>query len=187
MKREKSYILLLMFLLMGVVLHSCVTKSNYRALSYFFDGVPNPDSTSVQKLDISAVIDPGNTNIVINTQSSGSVHPPYADRDCSMCHDRDKQNKLISNMPDICYMCHDNFSDGNKTVHGPVAGGNCTQCHDPHKSKYKKMLLDNSQELCFKCHQKEDVMNNLIHSDIDSMVCWNCHDPHSSTDKLLLK
>jgi predicted CXXCH cytochrome family protein len=183
----KTYIFLLVILITGFSLNSCVTKTNYKALSYFFDGVPNPDSTSIKQTDSLLLTDANTTQIASKSIKKGSIHSPYEERECASCHDQDNQYKLVSKMPDLCYTCHDDFSDGKKFVHGPVASGYCTECHDAHSSKYETILKDNSQNLCYKCHVKSDVMKNDIHSDIDSTLCWTCHEPHSSMDRLLLK
>jgi predicted CXXCH cytochrome family protein len=187
MEIKRIYIIVLLLLLSGFVINSCVTSSNYKILSFFFDGVPNPDSTQISKNDSLKIVDTNSIRLATNSPKKGSVHPPYAERNCGICHDLSKQYKLVSTMPDLCYTCHEDFSDGNKIVHGPVASGNCTECHDAHSSPNEKMLLDKSQKLCFNCHVKDDIMNNAVHSDIDSTLCWTCHEPHSSVDKLFLK
>lgn len=185
MKVIRTYIILIFCLSSVIFNNSCVTKSNYETLSFFFDGVNNPDSTS--RNDSLIIIKKTDTTSNTIVKSNSSIHPPYADRSCDNCHGKQNNFALIDNMPNLCYTCHDDFSKSNSNLHGPVSSGHCNECHNPHNSNYPKLLLKNSQDLCYKCHEKDDVKNNFVHEDIEKENCWNCHDPHGSNTKYFIK
>jgi predicted CXXCH cytochrome family protein len=192
--RLKSYKKKISFVFYGALLisalvfgYSCSSQKSYEVLSFFFDDVPLPDSTSV-------IIDTTNLALedTINVKSMKSAlleqtHPPAEEGSCNNCHDIGNSFSLIEKQPALCYSCHDDFTKTTTFLHGPLILGNCSFCHDPHKSKFSHFLKLDGQDLCFYCHGKEDVMKNGVHSDIGETKCWDCHNPHGGSDKTFMK
>jgi len=101
-----------------------------------------------------------------------NLHPPYLERDCASCHDRNNMGK--TKLP---------F----ETLHGPVASNNCIQCHTPHQSKLKNLLVASSKKLCLSCHNSKQVSENKIHKDIKETSCTKCHNPHGGNNRMSLQ
>lgn len=144
-------------------------------LSFFFDGVPNPDEkkAEVGKID--------------ERKAQASIyreHGPYAAKQCGGCHDRGS-NRLVVPKQELCFQCH-TLDIRKKYIHGPLASGGCTVCHQPHGSNYAFLLVAEPKEFCLYCHAKEDVARNPVHSDMD-MQCTMCHDAHGSNERYLLR
>jgi predicted CXXCH cytochrome family protein len=175
------------FLLISlIILSSCASEKRYSVLSFFFDGVPDPNAkVSATDTTITGIAD--NKEKLVQKKDSTINHPPYIENSCKDCHDMSKGNRLNQELPDLCYQCHEDFGKKFKVVHGPVASGFCTQCHDPHNSKIGKLLIREGQSLCLNCHEKKDIMKNDVHSVIEDQKCWDCHDPHGGMDKTMIR
>jgi len=102
----------------------------------------------------------------------GMAHEPVAEGDCEACHDDHGEDYgliLTEEVPDLCFGCHDEFSE--KYIHEPVAGGDCLECHDTHQSEKKALLVEGysdqrylkysaeNYQLCFNCHEQEAFEN----------------------------
>ncbi len=177
-------------LLIGLAfLISACSSSNYDILSFFFDGVPNPNKQEIEiknnNLDSSKV--KMREDILKSANSKLVFHGPYRAKLCSDCHNVDQGFKLIKKQPKLCYQCHDNFQKEAKFIHGPVAAGYCTKCHHPHRSKNKNLLLETGQKLCFKCHTENDIKADEDHPDIEGENCVDCHDPHGNDEQYFLR
>jgi predicted CXXCH cytochrome family protein len=174
--------------LLLIYLSGCSTTNNYKTLSFFFDGVPDPKKKVLIKSDSLTISDSAAlAQNTIGKVNQMVIHPPYQDRQCSSCHDQSTMGKLIKSPPDLCYQCHENFNDKYNVVHGPVEGGYCTQCHNPHISANKDLLLRNSQSLCLYCHDSKQVMETEAHLAINDADCTGCHNPHGGEDRNLLR
>lgn len=153
-------------------------------LSFFFDGVPEIN-VNIQKAD--TVVNTTDSNALSllkppDIQAEIFVHPPYADRECKICHR--EGGEFSEPQPQLCYQCHEDFTSKYLYIHGPVAGGYCTECHHPHSGK-KKLLIRQGQDLCLYCHEKEFIFKNENHSEIGETDCTECHNPHGGQDKTL--
>lgn len=179
-----SRIVKVIFKVLLFVLAACSPDSRYRVLSTIFDGVPDPNATVVSNDTISNE-QSGLMNIGVNTSSSINLHYPFQEKECNSCHLPNSMGQLSQEQPDLCYTCHDDFSNTYKVVHGPVAGGYCTTCHEPHKSKNKALLKREGQDLCLHCHVPADVLVNETHSELDGMNCTECHNPHGGSDRFM--
>lgn len=185
--------MILPFLSMAVFLiylSGCSTTHNYKALSFFFDGVPNPDKEttiqsgdSLSRTDSMAIAQ----NLVLNAPPQMQFHPPYQDKECGTCHDQSNMGKFVESQPDLCYECHEDFSKKYKVLHGPVAGGQCTMCHNPHSSVNENLLTRTNQSLCLYCHESKQVMEAEQHLDIKDVNCTECHNPHGGEDRNVLR
>jgi predicted CXXCH cytochrome family protein len=172
-----------------MVFQQCSPRTGQKMITFFFDGVPGTDSTSIQStadsLEMELLPDPAATGLS-GTASAMVVHYPYGERECETCHDAGSLGSMVEPQPDLCYLCHDNYMNSYAVLHGPVAGGYCTSCHDPHMSPEAKLLRFTGQPLCYYCHQQEDVKRNEMHSDLEGMACTDCHNPHGGEDRTFL-
>jgi predicted CXXCH cytochrome family protein len=179
----------LMMIIILINLSGCSTTHRYKTLSFFFDGVPNPDKgIAIQSSD--SLIRKDTTATAQN--SLGKIipqmyfHPPYKEKECSICHDQTRMGKYTKPQPELCYQCHDDFGTKFKVLHGPVGGGQCVICHSPHQSMNANLLLRQGQAICLYCHNSEQVMAAEQHQDIKDASCMDCHNPHGGDDKFIL-
>ncbi len=181
-------IYLFVLCLCGILL-SCSARKNYNTLSLFFDGVPNPDdivgSTYYENPGITTDTISGSTDstdIIIRTIT---YHEPYQSKGCEFCHDINSVGRMIIDEPDLCYQCHEDFSDLYSFTHGPVEGGFCTECHNPHSSKENNLLNDKVNNLCFYCHNIGELSEFDMHREGDDFLCTDCHNPHGGESTLM--
>ncbi len=122
------------------------------------------------------------------------VHPASED-DCENCHQptgkkHPKSNvkgfTLASQMPDLCYNCHESKSD-KKYVHTPIKAKGCLSCHSPHGSSNKSLLIKNpDNRFCQNCHNLKIARNDVVHAPVEFSECTDCHDSHQSNNLNLL-
>jgi predicted CXXCH cytochrome family protein len=178
-----------LFLLIAVLAFfvSCSTQNHYKTLSFFFDGVPQPEKTdSISTLDKMAVKDTTSHIALVKTAIiKGSIHQPYKDGNCSSCHNEQAAGMFKTPLPGLCYSCHEDFSKKFAFVHGPVAVGYCNGCHNPHSSELPKLLVSSGQALCYNCHDAASVLKNEVHAEIGETKCTDCHNPHGGSDRFL--
>lgn len=177
------------FLIIIILFWSCSTNTQYQILSFFFDGVPNPqDTTKIESLANTADTLKKNSPLTVSRVRKPiyNLHSPYQDRSCSDCHNTEGSNRLVVKEPDLCYECHDDFNDEFDFLHGPVASGYCTACHNPHMSKNEKLLNYSKRDLCIFCHEQKQVFLNDVHEGIELSECLDCHNPHGGEDKYIL-
>jgi predicted CXXCH cytochrome family protein len=166
-----------------LVIAGCAARSRYKVLSFFFDGVPDPDAVvaAAKGPETGAAGGQGGGE----TRRSGFLeHGPYGARLCHACHQR-ASNSLIMPVEKLCLNCH-NLNLTKKFVHGPVAAGGCIVCHDPHSSGRKFLLRSDPRQFCLHCHEKKAVFRNPAHKGEDA-ACTECHDAHSSNKRFMLK
>jgi predicted CXXCH cytochrome family protein len=175
----KSLLFVGISLLLLSLAYGCVTKSNYKVLSFFFDGVPDPEKT----VTAGEMEDRKKAQKNVGNPDA-SVHGPFAARLCVGCHNPGT-NRLKKPVDELCSDCHKIQLD-KKWIHGPVVSGGCRVCHNPHSSSYRYLLVADSKDFCFYCHTKDDVFRNPVHQGIDS-GCTSCHDAHMSDSEYLLK
>lgn len=206
------------FLLAATSACSCSTMSKEKMLRLLFDdppvgGASIPDSTQAEP----RALEPDAPEAAFAMQPEGSFHPPYAEKDCGVCHalglsksfsredappaetapvGRDAGSRLILPVEDLCYECHAEMSpealaDEGVVIHAPLEGGVCIDCHDPHRARNSSLLRsgDTLEELCFECHDADDVLGVDPHSDLEpaERICTECHDPHASDTEKLLR
>jgi predicted CXXCH cytochrome family protein len=123
-----------------------------------------------------------------------SVHNPYSDGDCSICHqnnDRNDPGPIKKHVNDLCLDCHDDFAKimARKSTHEP-AKINCVSCHSPHNSRQPHLLVEEPEALCLSCHTAISnlVTNAKVKHDAVSVdhKCVNCHNPHAANVQHLL-
>ncbi|MCP4646358.1 MAG: hypothetical protein GY852_01315 [bacterium] len=175
----------------GMILFSqCSPYAGKSVLNFFFDGVPESDSTSLQSADqgeISADSIAYSEVILASTEPGESIHYPYGEGECASCHNKQALGTMIETQPGLCYICHEDLAEQYNYLHGPVAGGYCSACHDPHKSEQEKLLRFTGDALCFYCHEAKSVLQNEMHEGLDGMLCTDCHNPHGGEDKYIFQ
>jgi predicted CXXCH cytochrome family protein len=121
------------------------------------------------------------------------THPPFADKQCELCHAPAKDGKVVLTQADaksICVTCHDEKAKAIETakVQHPGAAGDCTDCHNPHASKYIGLPKTNPVDICLGCHTDiADLGKKPVHHQpAFTQGCGTCHNPHGGDrDKLL--
>lgn len=179
----KKWTIVLTVLMAAALLAGCEPNTRYKVLSFFFDGVPNPEDIKAAEMKKKADEERkarGGTGV-----KTAYKHGPYAAKMCEGCHVKGGSNRLVAPLDQLCYTCHQFITD-KKWVHGPFAAGDCTVCHDPHSSKYKFLLTSEPARLCFNCHDEKAITESEMHKGTD-MQCVSCHDPHLSDQQYMLK
>ncbi len=168
---------------------ACSVEKHYHTLSFFFDGVPNPNRDSLSAYPDSAgtFVTDSVSLIAQMVKPEFIVHQPYRERACSMCHKKASMGKLSLSQPELCYTCHINFGELYSNEHGPSVGGYCTECHNPHKSKNEKLLERTGQNLCLDCHGSVRFYESVFHDSASELACDACHNPHGGNEHSLLK
>lgn len=172
----------------------CDEITRYRALSFFFDGVPPPPGVIVEKEPEPWEEGRTATRPIATRPTSGpaaetvaSVHMPFQKRQCTECHSS-LQSYQVAAEVESCRSCHPSYYTlkPDDWSHGPVAVGKCAMCHKGHKSEYPGLLTAPQPALCFNCHQASEVLSRPYHSQAQRKACSTCHDPHSAGNRHLL-
>jgi len=122
------------------------------------------------------------------------THPPFADKQCEVCHAPAKDGKVVLTQADtksLCVMCHDEKAkaiEGAKVQH-PGAAGDCTDCHTPHASKYIGLPKTNPVDICLGCHSDiADLAKKPVHHQpAFEQGCGTCHNAHGGDQEKLLR
>lgn len=155
-----------------------VTESNYKMLSYFFDGVPDPNAP--------VPIDGGTLVDAIRRSPTYTVHKPYEADACAECHS--SRFRLTRNDSPVCLKCHADQVSSHPRMHGPVAAGACLWCHSPHDSAYAHLLRDRDRPLCMQCHEQGLLSTATVPAHADaSRGCLECHAGHGGAAALFLR
>lgn len=153
-----------------------VTKTNYRTLSFFFDGVPDPDAAKA------GANSAGDATIAVAVV----IHKPYGEEKCDACHRT--QYRPGKNDASICLTCHDKLMNQHAWTHGAVAGGACLWCHAPHESARKWLLRAPDRKLCVQCHSATMMHASTVPAHADPAVsCLECHFGHGGDNSLMLR
>jgi len=188
-KRNQSFVILYLLFVSLLILTGCDKYARYRALNFFFDGVPHPDeqlkkegpaSVKTAKIEQTKKIEPP-------PQIPRYKHPPAEGKDdCSFCHGA--ISRIIIPPKDMCMKCHEHLKESRPFIHGPAAV-DCIVCHNVHESQTRTLLRKVGNILCFDCHNKAGVVDAEPHKELKEkeFVCLSCHDPHGSKDKFFLK
>ncbi|MFQ5499245.1 MAG: cytochrome c3 family protein [Candidatus Zixiibacteriota bacterium] len=201
----------------------CGETRNRKIMSFLFDGYRDGrDSVYVNSEEDSLEVQRTNRRLIrqaradsLRVVSEVFFHAPYADGDCSICHNMPRSKStaagnsampslgtsqatgeswLVMPVEELCFECHDDMTEdyadeNNMNIHAPVAAGECTTCHHPHRSGNEKLLLaDTVKVLCFQCHDETIGDGSEDHPELEeSDDCTDCHTPHLSTDEFFLE
>lgn len=173
------------------VWYGCSIERDYKTLSFFFDGVPDPNAPGGLARDNAAA---GGSDTVALAEMS--AHSAFVERRCGDCHGKSASfgfrvtgfSKLDSK---VCLKCHTDIMQQYRYLHGPVAASACLFCHDPHESRYRSLLLNDAPNLCLKCHgttfrqmQRENPIPQ--HEDM-TRSCLDCHLGHGGDTTSFLR
>lgn len=154
-----------------------VTPSNYKTLSFFFDGVPNPNSTAA---GAPAGADGPSARVMV------SSHVPYIQESCGECHTA--KLRMPRNDSRFCLKCHEGVDQTYERMHGPVAARACLWCHHPHESALPHLLRDADRTICSQCHTPEMLDSTRVPEHADaSRACLECHVGHGSPKPFMLR
>ncbi len=158
--------------------HGCSVEKNYALLSFFFDGVPNPNAMPV----LAASGDPA----AMRASPTYTVHPPYLENRCVECHGRAFSTSGVDS--GVCLKCHEGVRDAYAYMHGPVAFGACLMCHVPHESAYPALLKSEPIEVCGQCHGPGMLDSERVPEHADgSASCLDCHFGHGGGARYMLR
>jgi predicted CXXCH cytochrome family protein len=162
----------------------CTPTNRYKVLSFFFDGVPNPNAPA-------AGVAAGGAGAPAAGKTVRTVyyHKPYLDNNCQACHTSAGQTFSPLGMLDsrMCLKCHQSVTRQYPVMHGPVALGDCLWCHSPHESTYAHLLKAPDPQVCVQCHER-DLLPSLpaVHQD-PAAGCLQCHMGHGGNAHKFLR
>ena len=154
----------------------CSVEKNYELLSFFFDGVPDPNAPMME----------GASGPVLRESPTYSAHEPYVQDQCRDCHKA--RFNLGPQDSDICFDCHENVPTAQPVMHGPVVAGACLWCHSAHESPYPSLLKGTGREVCMTCHEAGMLSVRQVpeHAD-ESISCLSCHYGHGGMSRYFLR
>lgn len=182
------------FCIAGVIglFSGCDPLTTHKITSTIFDGVPSmpPAEQYCQEYHQRTVAEEAEAELkkqLKQAKSAGSIHPPYAQKHCDQCHNKDKESGFVVPVRELCGVCHKNFIKG-RYVHGPAAIGSCLECHVPHNSPNPYLLKNPPDQVCAVCHQEQRLAAKL-HDTVKEkgLTCTSCHNPHSGNARFFLE
>jgi predicted CXXCH cytochrome family protein len=158
-------------------------RERYKTLSFFFDGVPNPDAPKVVRTAAVATTGPGQVKHLI-----ASTHKPFADNQCDACH-RSSAGQIMDfeEAYSACVRCHKDVTTKYARMHGPVARAACRWCHTPHEATEPVLLKMPVIKVCTQCHDQQLLGSNPPQHGDGITSCIACHNGHGGTQALFLK
>jgi predicted CXXCH cytochrome family protein len=147
-------------------------------LSFFLDGVPDPDAK------------PGTVQARGGKPAAGPptyLHKPYADNNCGACHEN--TNDIFARAKvrqGICVECHGAALVEYPQMHGPVASGLCSSCHTAHLSQTPHLLRYASPRICTQCHELPTLSEGVAEHRSAAADCLSCHSGHGGVDRKFL-
>ncbi len=166
---------------------ACSPATKHRVLTYFFDGVPDPNEVPQIGYASSGVAMAGTTSDGKRKVVPQYAHEPYRKGECGGCHDAQTGQTYMPKNEGLCGRCHAGFTRKYAFVHGPAAVEHCAFCHHHHASSHEFMLHKGPTETCLRCHSRDDLSGEAYHATIDEDVCTKCHNPHGGDDRFFLK
>lgn len=157
----------------------CSVERDYKMLSLFFDGVPDP---SVIRSNADAI------RFAKETGGTVYVHPPFANNQCGECH-KDLSGEMARKVdPTLCFRCHEAAANEHPKMHGAVSAGACVFCHSPHESTVKHLLRDHAPKICIQCHTAKSFGDPPapVHADMNR-DCLECHFGHGGPERFFLR
>ncbi len=174
------------------LLSGCDPVTTHKITSTIFDGVPSMPSAEQYCRDyhqkaLAEELEAQKKEKLAKAKGEASIHPPYEEKRCNDCHDKNTESGFITPAKDLCFACHKDFLKGSFS-HGPAAVGACLTCHLPHSSQYPSLLKKSKDQICLICH-KEPRLAQGLHSAAQAkvMVCTDCHNPHAGNDRFFME
>lgn len=161
-----------------VIWSGCSVEKYYSTLSFFFDGVPNPEALAKAKA--------AGTLQNIRQSPTYSVHKPFVDEACAECHTASFQ--LTGQDSSVCLKCHADRTTEYPRMHGPVAAVACLWCHAPHESAEAHLLKRPARQVCSQCHEQSMLSAQRVPAHADpARSCLDCHGAHGGTQPFFLR
>ena len=173
-----------LLLIVALLATGCHTpEQRHEVLSFFFDGVPPPESMRDTVQTDTLTGDAGESAIF----PQHSEHPPWLNRQCRACHDIIDRGPLVR-ASDLCLTCHKKEKVILVPAHAPVGDGSCLVCHEPHQSEWQKLLRETPEKLCAHCHDYKETRFATRHKPLGTdRNCTDCHDGHGGKGPSFLK
>ena len=112
-------------LIVLAVFVGCSTKKNYKTLSFFFDGVPDPNAPQ------------GFSSRRGSNLKPVFIHKPFAEEKCDSCHLNTEDIFARAKVRDnVCTDCHAKVLTEFAVIHGPVGAGACLLIRGSIKSSF---------------------------------------------------
>lgn len=167
-------------LAVGALWTGCSIEKNYKTLSFFFDGVPDPSAPKkLAGIPLAAQED-------IRQSPTYSAHPPFVQGKCVECHS--ERFQLSSADASLCMKCHSDQLTKHERMHGAVVGMACLWCHTPHESAYAHLFKANDRTVCTQCHAKGVLNTERVEAHADpKRGCLECHYGHGGDAQYFLK
>ena len=155
----------------------CSVERDYRVLSTFFDGVPNPNAkAATQSSSTPGLARAGQANK--GTRVIASTHKPFSEEKCTACHAEPTQVFASALNSDLCMKCHQKVMDAYPSMHGAVVGKACLWCHEPHESAFPALLKTTDASICIQCHERPSLSTRVDAHRLDVGSCLDCHGGH---------
>ena len=177
-------------LLVAVLLAcGCSAESRYRTLSFFFDGVPDPNAPPGSAAARGEADEFGPTAVI-----KAYIHKPYAEamedsRKCGVCHEGASggYENFQAVGSDTCLKCHKDKLTQYPVMHGPVVAVECSLCHAAHESTVPGMLNFPAPQVCVQCHDRDLLSPNPPEHLAADSKCLSCHYGHGGPQHKLLR
>lgn len=189
-----------------VLVAGLLSGCSYQVLSFFFTGVPDPNSAPPAiAAEPDQLTEEQSLHPLAIAPQKEYLHGPWAARQCDLCHvgggsrragaikpSANNVSQLAFGQSELCLGCHDRPLDkaaaDNPWFHAPVASGECIACHSPHKSANAFMVIwESSRTLCEGCHDQAFTKTRTHHGEDPNQECLDCHNPHAGDKSTLLK
>lgn len=172
--------------IMSILLAGCSPQRNYKVLSFFFDGVPDPNKPVGAAQDEMAEFGPRTPG----AQVIAFEHKPYKDGKCDSCHAGADVNNFESFQKvgnAVCLKCHVEKLTQYPVMHGPVVAVECLLCHQPHESTIPGMLNAAAPQVCAQCHERDLLSAKPPEHKLADSKCLECHVAHGGPKHGLLR
>ena len=168
-------------LLLAATWVGCTPQKKYQVLSFFFDGVPDPNAP------------PGSAAEAANLAATARLrhvpayrHKPFVEGICQPCHLQNLDVDL-AHVKEECLSCHPQVEGQFAVMHRPLVTGQCLWCHAPHESELPHLLRADSANLCVQCHDPRMLSPQPIQHTQPSGNCLSCHAGHGGSTPALLR
>ena len=161
-----------------------VTEQNYKRLSFWFDGVPDPNAP------VASARGGGGGGRGSTRPAQGQIvsrHKPFVEQKCNECHTAKGDKPEFALATASCARCHEKVARQYPVMHGPVVSGACLWCHRPHDSTMPALLRADSSQLCTQCHDRRVLSSETAEHQAEKKGCLDCHTGHGGTDRRMLK
>lgn len=183
-------IVILLIIATAFALGGCDPLTVHKVTSTVFDGVPSmpsPEQYCKDYHEKATLAERESERKKQQSETQDSNHPPYTEKRCNDCHNKDAESGFVVEKDALCAHCHKGYPEGN-FLHGPAAVGACLKCHLPHTSKNPSLLIKPKAELCGICHAEARAAKSL-HATMATkgVLCTDCHDPHGGNNRFFLR